>query len=141
MTNILVIKELFGEFTGLRHSNVSEKSGEDFYHTILNNEFKKSVENKDVLTVDLDGIRGYSPSFIDEAFGKLVYDFGAILVKKHLIIKSDDKPYWINAIEGETFLMWENRRKNKKAPIITEKHSPWWAWDGKSFIKVDYDVF
>ncbi len=140
MTNMLVVKEEFGEFTGLRHSNVSEKSGEDFYHTILNNKFKTSAEKGNVLTVDLDGIRGYSPSFIDEAFGKLVYDFGIILVKNFLRIKSDDKPYWINAIESETYLMWENRRKNKREPVITEVHPSWWHWNGKEYIKINYDV-
>jgi len=136
MNRIISIKQEFSPYTGLRHSNVSEKSGEEFYHDILNKEFKLSIDNKEKLTVDLDGIRGYSPSFIDEAFGNLIYDFGLELVKKHLVIKSDDKPFWKQSIERETFPLWEQRRLNSQAPKKTVSHPERWAFKNNHIIKV-----
>ena len=44
----------------------------NFFITLL----KKSFETKIKLQVVLDGTAGYAPSFLDEAFGNLVYDFG-----------------------------------------------------------------
>lgn len=126
MSKTISIKDEFGLYTGLRHIKVSEKSGEEFYHKILNKEFKKCIEKKETLTVDLDGVRGYSPSFIDEAFGNLVYDFGLENVKKYLIIKSIDKPFWKQSIETETYKLWEQRRLNGQAPIKTSEHENWW---------------
>jgi len=135
MDNILSIKDKFGRYTGLRHMNVSEKSGEEFYHTILNSEFKNSVEKKVRLTIDLDGVRGYSPSFIDEAFGNLVYDFSLGLVEEFLHIKSDDKPFWIELIKNETFPQWEKRRLSNELPKITSNHPPHWRYLNNEFVK------
>lgn len=126
MSRIISIKDEFGQYTGLRHIKVSEKSGEEFYHKILNKEFKNCLDKKEILTIDLDGVRGYSPSFIDEAFGNLVYDFGLENVKKYLNIKSLDKPFWKESIENETYTLWEKRRLNKQVPIKTSKHENWW---------------
>ena len=137
MTNTISIKQLFGEYTGLRHANVSEKSGEEFYNTILNERFKDAAQKKYVIIVDLDGIRGYSPSFIDEAFGNLVFDFGVNMVKRFLKIKSDDKPYWITAIEKETYKVWEERRMNGKKPVKTISHNEWWSWNNNQFVKIN----
>lgn len=133
MENKLIVKEKFGSYTGLRHSIVSEKSGEEFYHKFLNKEFKNSAQKSIVLVVDLDGVRGYSPSFIDEAFGNLVYDFSLSLVKKFLIIKSDDKTFWKDFIETETYPQWEQRRIAKMFPKKTEKHSAYWRYDNNEF--------
>lgn len=133
MNKTISIKNVFGQFTGLRHSNVSEKSGEEFYHEILNIEFKDCFESKGILTIDLDGVRGYSPSFIDEAFGNLVYDFGLDNVKRHLKIKSEDKPFWKESIEKETFILWEQRRINNQQPIKTIKHDKWWRFLNNQF--------
>ncbi|WP_343662978.1 STAS-like domain-containing protein [Chryseobacterium mucoviscidosis] len=135
MNKTISIKDSFGRFTGLRHSAVSEKSGEEFYHSVLNNEFKKCFETKTVLTVDLDGVRGYSPSFIDEAFGNLVYDFGLQNVERYLVIKSNDKPFWKETIEKDTYKLWEQRRKNKQSPKKTIEHSAWWSYSDNKFIE------
>ena len=136
MSNIISIKSSFSPYTGLRHSNVSENSGEDFYHNILNSFFKENAEKGLSIIVDLDGVRGYSPSFIDEAFGNLVFDFGKELIEKFLTIKSDDKPFWIKAIQDETFNAWEGRRKKRDMPKKTKVHPDWWGFDGVKFKKV-----
>lgn len=126
MEKILKLREEFGPVTGLRHYSISEKSGEEFYHTILNYAFKECYENHDFLTVDLDGVRGYSPSFIDEAFGNLVFDFGLSNVKNILKVKSEDMIFWKNSIENETYSLWNYKRENNELPKKTKEHEPWW---------------
>ena len=36
----------FSEYPGLRHCNISDDSGEEFYHKILNKSFYKALKNK-----------------------------------------------------------------------------------------------
>lgn len=115
----------FTEYPGLRHCSISDDSGEEFYHKVLNKEFKKCFENQDFLTVNLDGTAGYAPSFLDEAFGNLVYDFGLISVKKILKIISEEETDLIDLLENETFKQWEQRRVNKVFPKKTIKHDAW----------------
>ena len=125
----------FSEYPGLRHCNVSDDSGEQFYHKILNEEFKKSFETKIKLQVVLDGTAGYAPSFLDEAFGNLVYDFGLEVVKNHLEIISIEEPDLLNILRSETFLQWEERRRKKDPPKKTIRHNSWWYLDENGILK------
>lgn len=122
----LSIYEKYSEFTGLRHCDISDNSGEDFYHKILNQEFKDAFEAKEELTVILDKVDGYASSFLDEAFGNLVYDFTLENVKKYIIIISSQEPHWKEMIETKTYIQWESRRKNNQAPKVTEEHGAWY---------------
>ncbi|QMU31545.1 STAS-like domain-containing protein [Adhaeribacter radiodurans] len=126
MENKLKVLNVLGKYTGLRHSIISENSGEEFYHKFLNYAFYESFVKKEKLEVDLDGVRGYSPSFIDEAFGNLVFDFKLENVKKYLIIKSEDFDYWIKNIYEDTYDAWESKRIKNELPRKTEDHKPWW---------------
>jgi hypothetical protein len=119
------VKDLFPR-TGLRHCKISDNSGEEFYHKYLNEYFKKCYDKNEVLLVDLDGVRGYSPSFIDEAFGNLVFDFSLKIVKKYLEIKSDNFKFWKESILTETYKIWEIKREKDEFPIKTELHDEWW---------------
>lgn len=121
----IIISSDFSEYPGLRHSSISERSGEEFYHKILNDAFSKAYEEKEKLHVDLDFTEGYAPSFLDEAFGNLVYDFSLEVVKKYIEIKSEQEPNWKEIIEGKTYENWENRRLKGDAPKITEEHGAW----------------
>lgn len=125
----------FSEYPGLRHCDISDDSGELFYHKILNSEFKKSFENKEKLNLILDGTAGYAPSFLDEAIGNLVYDFSILNVKKYLIITSIEEPNLIDSLEKETYIQWENRRIGKIEPKKTERHSSWWYLDDNGDLK------
>lgn len=117
------IANSYSAMTGLRHCKISEFSGEDFYHKQLNELFKEACEKNEVLTIDLDGsLGGYAPSFLDEAFGNLVYDFGLDLVKRWLEIKSEQGNQWLELIHKGTFPDWEKRRKENKPPTYTEEH-------------------
>ncbi|MBV6455090.1 MAG: STAS-like domain-containing protein [Bacteroidetes bacterium] len=119
------VLESFSEFPALRHCNISDKSGEEFYHSVLNREFKGQFEKKEKLIVNLDNTAGYASSFLDEAFGNLVFDFTLENVKKFIEIISNQEPHWKNMIEQETYPQWEERRKSKKNPKVTANHQAW----------------
>lgn len=122
----LSIYEKYSEFTGLRHCDISENSGEDFYHKVLNGVFHEALQANEKLTVILDKVDGYASSFLDEAFGNLVYDYTLEKVKKNVEIISEQEPHWKEMIETKTYLQWEERRKNKQNPKVTETHPAWY---------------
>jgi hypothetical protein len=123
--NISILKD-FSEFPGLRHCNISDKSGEEFYHSVLNKAFKEALEKKEQLIVTLDDTAGYASSFLDEAFGNLVYDFTLEVVSQNIEIISEQEPHWKELIEKQTFKEWEQRRKENKQPKITKEHNSWY---------------
>ena len=99
----------------------------DFYHQKLNSWFADSYQSKEELTIVLDGGEdGYGPSFLDEAFGNLVYDFTLEVVRRWLIIDSEGDYEWGEDIENETFPIWEENRRNHAEPVKTEDHNPWY---------------
>ena len=119
------VLENFSEFPGLRHCSISENSGEQFYHQVLNKEFANAYELKIILTVNLDNTAGYASSFLDEALGNLVYDFTLYIVEKYIKIISTQEPHWKIMIEKETYVEWESRRKEGKSPVVTKEHAAW----------------
>lgn len=123
----LSIASEFSSVTGLRHSSKSEKSGEEFYHTLLNRRFFEALQAKDDLELDLDGtLDSYAPSFLDESVGNLVYDFTLPVVEKHLHLHSSRNPSWIKMLKEETFPQWEKRRIENGLRIITVSHDDWY---------------
>lgn len=120
------VLENFSEFPALRHCNISDESGEKFYHQVLNGEFKEAYEKNDKLTVNLDATAGYASSFLDEAFGNLVYDFTLEVVKSKIEIISEQEPHWKEMIVNQTYPQWETRRKSKQAPKVTAEHPAWY---------------
>lgn len=137
----LIIRDSFGDVTGLRHNSISDKSGEDFYHEYLNAAFKECYERNEVLTVDLDGNKGYSPSFIDEAFGNLVFDYKVENVEKLLKIKSDDFKFWETSVKTATYPLWELRRKRNDEPKKTILHNPWWKINNNGVLEQKIWIF
>jgi hypothetical protein len=122
----LSVSKDFTELPGLRNCSISDFSGEEFYHKILNKEFKISYEKGETLLIDLDFTEGYASSFLDEAFGNLVYDFSLDIVKKHVEIISNQEPHWKEMIEKESYVQWEKRRKNGEKPKVTANHEAWY---------------
>lgn len=125
MKTFSILKD-YHEYPGLRHCKISEYSGEHFYHTKLNSAFKEAYAANEKLIVDLDFTGGYASSFLDEAFGNLVYDFELSNVKRIVEIVSNQEPEWKTMIEQETYIQWEARRKKNEAPIVTSEHEPWY---------------
>ena len=122
----LSIYDSFSEFTGLRHCDISDNSGEEFYHKVLNKAFKESFEDNEKLIIILDKVDGYASSFLDEAFGNLVYDFTLENVKKNVEIISEQEPHWKNMIENRTYSQWEERRRKGEKPKVTAEHIAWY---------------
>ncbi len=110
---------------GPRYCNQGDDSGEDFYHKILNAKFAQAFKAHKVLVLNLDGPDGYASSFLDEAIGNLVYDFGKKTVMEYMEIISNEEPEWIDMIEEETYNQWEDRRINRNAPCKTSSHPAW----------------
>ncbi len=131
----LRIADSFSMYPGLRHCDVSDDSGEEFYHKLLNARFAEVLENKGVLDVDLDGTAGYAPSFLDEAFGNLVFDFTLETVRKHLKVKSEEEPSWLDMLENETFPQWESRRNSGEKPKKTGRHPAWFRMEDTSLTR------
>ena len=122
--DISVLKD-FSEYPGLRHCSISERSGEEFYHIVLNKAFKEAYEQGSNFTVNLDNTAGYASSFLDEAFGNLVFDFTLDIVKKTISIVSNQEPHWKDMIENQTYQQWEERRVGKNNPKVTQIHDAW----------------
>lgn len=115
----------YSQSPGPRYCAQGDDSGEDFYHNKLNKLFADAYNENATLVITLDGADGYASSFLDEAFGNLVYDFGLDAVKSHLEIVSNDEDVWINMIENSTYQEWEKRRNNDDPPRITADHNAW----------------
>ena len=125
-----VIKVLsdFSISPGPRYCKQGPDSGEEFYHRLLNKDFKEAYQQNKLLVIDLDGTDGYMSSFLDEAIGNLVYDFGKLVVEKHLKIISNEEPVWNKLIEERVIDAWERRRENVVGPLKTYKrdHNAWY---------------
>lgn len=120
------IPKEYSDVTGVRHCSISEFSGEDFYHKKLNAVFAEAFRLKEKLILDLDGsLDGYSPSFIDEAIGNLIYDFSPAVVESMLEIRSVSDDQWKTLIKEKTFPNWKNRYDRKEEPKKTEPHPAW----------------
>ena len=132
--NFLTITD-FTEYPGPRYCNQGEKSGEDFYITTLNPAFAAAVKSKFPLTIILDGTAGYASSFLDEAFGNLVYDFTLGIVKDNIKIVSEEEPDWREMIFNETLPEWEGRRIREDPPKSTIIHDAWYRWSDNKLIK------
>lgn len=117
---------------GPRYCYQGDDSGEDFYHNLLNKTFKIALDNDQILEINLDGPDGYASSFLDEAFGNLVFDFGIEKVRNHVKIISKEEPEWIDMLEKETYIQWEQRRNESLVPKKTIEHEPWWKFINNS---------
>lgn len=105
---------------GPRYCQQGDYSGEEFYDNCLKSWFEDALNSNSILEVILDGTDGYLTSFIDEAFGRLVYDFGLDCVKRNLKITSVVEPEWANRLENRSFPAWETRRIENIPPKHTK---------------------
>lgn len=115
----------YAQSPGPRYCIQGADSGEDFYHIKLNGIFTEAYRGDAILCITLDGADGYASSFLDEAFGNLVYDFSAVVVSNHLEIISNDEEIWAKMITEETIPEWEKRRNNNDHAKVTENHEKW----------------
>lgn len=87
----------FNPFPFGRYPSHGDWSGERFREEIL----APALKGGEDVQVDLDGARGLSPSFLEEAFGGLVRaGFSPEDLLRHLTIKSDRDPSFIATIRA-----------------------------------------
>ena len=89
----------FSVFPGPRYEREGPFSAQEFREALLEPRFRRAEANGEELHVDLDGGFGYSTSFLEEAFGGLVREFGFKRVDRVLRFKSTDEPYLIHEIK------------------------------------------
>ncbi len=130
----LIITE-YAEYPGPRYCEQGDKSGEDFYHIALNDAFAEVLQDNKKLSVILDGTAGYASSFLDEAFGNLVFDFTLEKVKDNIEIISEEEPDWKEMILNETLPQWEVRRLENDKPTVTRNHEPWYRLHNGKYVK------
>lgn len=65
----------FSTDPGPRYISQGPDSGEKFRIEVLEPAFQRAIDQETSLHVDLDGVRGYGTSFLEEAFGGLVRTF------------------------------------------------------------------
>lgn len=105
----------YTEYPEVRYIGQDDFSGEGYYYDVIKPAFEKAVNNKCKLIVDLDDTAGYGFSFIDEAFGNLVYDFDYSKIHETLQIISDIEPDWIDIIKNDILVKWKEK-KDKNFP-------------------------
>lgn len=107
----IIIRVLdYTENPGPRFIHQGAFSGEDFYRKVLNKKMAECISHEAIMEVWLDGTSGYPSSFLDQAFGELVYDFTEKEVRK--IVHFETKMYMrrVNKLYDETYPQWEKRR-------------------------------
>jgi hypothetical protein len=77
----------FTKFPGLRYIKQGPFSGELFRQKL-----EKLMAEHDRVTLDMNGVYGYGPSFLDEAFGILTDTHGKERVLTVFEIELDDNP-------------------------------------------------
>jgi hypothetical protein len=79
--------EQFTDCPGGRYEARSEKSGEEFRKAVL----LPLIEANEHVTLNLNGVFGFPPSFLDEVFGSLVRKYGKAGLERRLtIVLTDD---------------------------------------------------
>lgn len=89
----------FSASTGGRYIEESDFSGELFRKELLGKRYEEAVEKNELLEIDFDGSYGYSPSFLEEAFGGLVRERGEYGIFEKLKLKSDDNASLIDDVK------------------------------------------
>ncbi len=76
----------FTRYPGGRYRKHGKYSGEEFRETVL----RPIVQNNESVVIDLDGAFTIPPSFLDEAFGPLVREYGVEKVRHCFEIRLTD---------------------------------------------------
>ena len=114
MEEILIKVANFTEYPDVRYREQDDFSGEEYYYSVIKPNFIQALANNMLLCVDLDNTAGYASSFLDEAFGNLVYDFDYDNILKHLNIISIQEPDWKEIIINEVLPLWKRKKVEGK---------------------------
>lgn len=84
---------------GARYKKDGAFSGEEFREKFLEKYFIDS-NNEEIIEVTLDGVQGYSTSFLEEAFGGLARNSGVQRCLNKFVFISNEDPLLIEEILG-----------------------------------------
>jgi len=99
MEQFVKISKDFSPTPGARYKTDGKFSGEEFYNNILKDKFRNSIDQGNILIIDLDGTYGFATSFLSEAFYRLATDFGPDNVWANIKLISTEEPYLIDEIK------------------------------------------
>lgn len=107
----IIIRVLdYTENPGPRFISQGKFSGEDFYQKVLNSKMAECIRQNLEMEVWLDGTAGYPSSFLDQAFGELVYDFTEGEARKRVEFVTTIYKRRVAKLYDETYPQWEKRR-------------------------------
>ena len=92
--NIISIAKDFSLFPGGRLKVSSKCSGEEFREKVLTPALIAGVP----FVVDLDGVKGYPPSFLEEAFGGLMRNGFTLDQVRSLMTVKSEKQAWVDEV-------------------------------------------
>ncbi len=93
------IAEEFSANTGGRYIEESDYSGELFRKNFLESKYQDALEKGEKLEINFDNSYGYSPSFLEEAFGGLVRERKEFGIFDNLILISNDSASLVGDIK------------------------------------------
>lgn len=87
---------------GPRYKRIGPNSGEELRDAVLLPALKNAINLGEKLYIDLDGTMPYGSSFLDEAFGGLIYrnGFSRSKVLKNVQLVSPTRPWLIKEVMG-----------------------------------------
>lgn len=103
---IISIAEKFSRFPAGRHPGDGPFNAERFRREILTPALRQVANSSDKVVVELDGVAGYSSSFLEEAFGGLVRD-GQIptdTIRSKLSIVAKNSIYEAARLDAQRYL-------------------------------------
>jgi hypothetical protein len=108
----LSIAEEFSRYPAGRTRRDGENSAQRFRDDYLIPSLRKAVAHDARLVVKLDGVFGYSSSFLEETFGGLVRSraFDPDIIERTLVIEAQNPIYASTKIDAQKYLADEMRR-------------------------------
>src|SRR5438132_689350 len=103
---MLSIANSFSKFPAGRSKEDGPFNGARFRDEILIPALKNAAASGDRVVVELDGVVGYSSSFLEEVFGGIARakSLPANVLKNALIIKANDVAYQPAKLDAESYL-------------------------------------
>ncbi len=127
MTITINIAKEFSPYPGPREQRIGKNSGEEFRKKFLEELFKE--ESDEPIEIILDGTKGYTVSFLDEAFAGLIHrcSFDPDIVKKRLKFISETEDTEIYKLITERFIdealkVFKNSRKKASSEVFDEDY-------------------
>lgn len=100
----------FARDLGPRYYILGPHSGEEFRDDVLIPAFR----DNDKVTVALDSVDGFSPSFLEETFGGMVREFGLAATLRKLRVDAIENQGWVPMITAWMMEAEQDFRKGTK---------------------------